>query len=129
MAEAVTGDIRKPDKVPDDKRKESEEMGVCLLRGSYPSMAAVPEYYEVWQLWNNPEDINGKIAHEVDMIQTMFQLLSYVNDYPECFTDDDLRKWLGERKAIQTVPGMNILRTVVLENKAFRKTLEKFGII
>jgi len=132
VAEAVTGDIEKPKKAEDPARyrdQESQEMGIWLLRGSYPSIAAVPESYEVWQLWDNKDDINGRIAHEIDILQTLFQLLTYINEYPECFEESDVTRWLRERNDIRTMPGRNILKNLILANATFRDILQKYHVI
>jgi len=133
VAEAVTGDIPKPikDLNPDYYRKqEDEEMGIFLLRGSYPGFADMPDYYNIWKSWNDKNDINGRIATELDVIQCLFQLLEYVNEYPLNFTDEnDLGSWLNSYLSVETDPGQKILKTVIFENYEYHDTLKKFGII
>lgn len=129
-AEAVTGDILKYEKQQNDHLRESQEMGICLLRSSYPSISASnEEYYNVWQLWNSPDNINGRVAREIDIIQTLFTLLTYVNEYPDKFEDSDLQRWLMEFKTIRTAPSCSLLRSVIVENHSFSNILVKYGII
>lgn len=130
IAEAVTGDILKYEKQQDDHLRESQEMGICILRSSYPSIAASnEEYYNTWQLWNSPDNINGRVAREIDVIQTLFTLLTYVNEYPDKFEAAELQRWLMEYRLIRTSPGCSILRSVISENQAFASVLKKFNVI
>ena len=124
IAESITGDIAKPRKrenLEKYQKWESEEMGLFMFRCSYPDVSIVPENYHIWQLWNKKDDdINGQIAHEMDTIQAMFQLLDYVCRYPECFQDEDVMKWLEERHEIRSAPGSKIYRTIIAESKRFQ---------
>ena len=130
VAEAVTGDILKYQKQENDHIRESQEMGICILRSSYPSIAASnEEYYNVWQLWNSSDNINGRIAREIDVIQTLFTLLTYVNEYPDKFEDAELQRWLMECRLIRTMPGCNLLKSAIYENQAFIPMLKKYGIV
>lgn len=133
MAEAVTGDIRRPDKETKKefyKKQENDEMGIMLLRGTYPSMPSQYERYKLWQKWDEQHrDINGRIAKELDLIQSMYMLLTYYGQYPERFKESEVRTWLSERSLIRTIPGSKVLRTVIMENQEFRPVLEKLDII
>ena len=133
VAESITGDIPRPKKSESPayyKQWEEEEMAIFLLRGSYPGLAYMPaEFYSIWQMWYDQDNINGCIAREVDLIQTMYQLLTYATQQPECFQDDDLRRWMEDRNEIRTAPGGSILNSVVLKNKNFEEILTRLGII
>lgn len=133
VAEAITGDIPQPIKAraPEHyKRWEEREMATFLLRGSYKGLANMPsEFYGIWQMWNDQDSINGCIAREVDLIQTMYQMLTYATMQPDCFQDDDVYRWMRDRSKIRTAPGISILNSVVLKNKEFERILTRLDII
>ena len=126
LAESVTGDIERPVKDLNPEfydQQESNEMAMCLLCGSYPSLPNQTYRYELWQEWPLRNTINAEIAKELDLIQTMFQLLTYYNAHPECFEISDIRRWMGDRYKIHTMIGRSILQQIVLENRDFQKIL------
>ena len=133
LAEAVTGDIRRPDKEEKRdyyKKLENDEMGILLLRGTYPGMPSQYQRYKLWQKWDEQHrDINGRIAKELDLIQTMYMLLTYYGQHPDQFTAEDVRRWLNERNLIRTIPGSEILRAVIMENQEFYPQLKTLNIL
>lgn len=130
MAEAITGDISRPQKKTAQYEEERNEMGIMLLRGTYPGLPSQFQRYQLWQLWDERRrDINGRIARELDLIQSMYMLLTYYGQYPDRFEERDVRTWMNERNLIRTIPGSMVLRTVIIENQNFRPTLEKLGIV
>ena len=136
VAEAITGDIPRPEKTESTenyeyhKQEEEKQMAIFLLRGSYPGMSNLPpEFYDIWKMWYDQGSINGCIAGEVDLIQTMYQMLTYATTQPDCFRDDDVRRWMRDRAEIRTAPGVSILNSVVLKNKDFEEILTRLGII
>lgn len=131
LAESVTGDIERPIKDLNPKyydRKESNEMAMCLLRGSYPSMPNQAFRYELWQEWPLRNTINSVIAKELDLIQTMFQLLTYYKAHPKCFEFADVKRWMNDRDKIRTAIGQNILHQVVLENRDFKEMIKAIDL-
>lgn len=127
LAEAVTGDIERPIKDLDPEfydQQESSEMAMCLLRGSYPNMPNQSYRYELWQEWPQQNTINGIIAKELDLIQTMYQLLTYYKKWPDCFELADLQRWMRDRYKVRTLIGRSILQQAVLENRDFQEVLE-----
>lgn len=131
LAESVTGDIERPvkDRRPEYyDQQESNEMAMCLLRGSYPSMPNQTYRYKLWQEWPQRNTINSQIAKELDLVQTMFQLLTYYNAHPDCFNLPDIRRWMNDRYKIRTNIGRNILQQVVLENRDFQEIIEAIAL-
>ena len=129
-AEAVTGDIPRPVKKQDPQKydkEEEKEMGIFLLRRSYPSIQSDMEAYYVWKEWNDSNSINGRIAREIDTIQAMYQLLIYLNENPERFEDKDMVvRWLNESKEVITKPGREILEKLITGNYAFKSILKEY---
>ena len=55
--------------------------------------------------------------------------MTYATTQPDCFRDDDVRRWMRDRAEIRTAPGRSILNSVVLKNKDFEEILTRLGII
>ena len=131
IAKTAAGNTPKPERRQDPKdsrREESDQMGVFLLRGSYPGMASMQEEYEIWQAWNDSRDINGRIAHEIDVIQTLFQFLTWASRYPERFQREELQQWMRRRSQVRSAPGTAILKMLILENQSFQRIFDRVGI-
>lgn len=126
LAEAVTGDIPRPKKSPAHFADEHTEMVSLLMKGTYPSVSNLSRQYSLWQAWHAGKTLNARIAKDLDLIQTLYQLLTYYEKYPDCFTLDDFWQWWSEdSSAIQTEIGKEIWRQVVCENREFQKSLKQ----
>lgn len=125
LAEAVTGDINKPDKQHDAdyyRMQDEKEMGILFLRDTYPIMPTQTQRYNIWKLWHSG-NYNALVAKDLDLIQTMYQLLTYRSRYPECINDQDFRRWMRERNDLKTELGVEIYRNVIQKNHRFTNQL------
>ncbi len=126
VGEAMIGDIVPEKKSVTDKEREksAEETYVKLI---FPYSTAE----ELVSLWNASEskgsnDINARIAKDIDHIQAVYQYCYYVTTKSDMFKPDDWNEWTKSMLA-STKMGMKIVYDAILDNAEFmkNKTLAK----
>lgn len=127
IAETLIGDVSKPvrDKNPNlYKELEEKEMAILFKRDTYPCFPSQQESAHIWPQWNAKNSFNGRLAHDLDLIQTMFQLLLYRQRHPTLIEKADFTVWMSERNKLDTPLGFEIYQLVIQQNKGFSKLLE-----
>lgn len=117
MAEAMMGDqvldLNEPAK---DLGKQNNLMRKLLVKGTYPNIANLTYYYNVWTGYYNGININAKVARDINLIQTVYTFFEYNSKYPEKFTDEDRDRWSKEKRKIETDIGYSIYEILVENN-------------
>lgn len=126
LAETVTGDIVRPVK---DKNKEyyktmeTAAMQDILFSGSYPSAVGMDEYLQLWKMWSAKNDINSRVAKDIDNIQTIYKFCDYYTRNPDLFTQEDVKYWLADINIIVTDIGKEIVEKIILNNPKFQDVI------
>ncbi|MBD5513734.1 MAG: HD domain-containing protein [Lachnospiraceae bacterium] len=126
MAEAELGDRVIPLNEPtSDLEGQNYVMKKLFLKGTYPDIANLTYYYNVWTGYYNGININAKVARDVNLIQTVYTFLEYYCRYEQKFTEDDLNIWLAEKNNLITDIGYNLFDRLITENSDFAGVLAK----
>ena len=125
LGEVVTGDIPKPQKIGNRTYDDNEDsiMRTFLLKGTYPEMTNLNEYYSLWEEWFDQETLNSHIAKDIDILQAMYQFCVYYKMYPEKFTDERRISWLNEYRDLKTEIGYELYERIIRNNPAFKQII------
>lgn len=117
IGEAAVGDTS-PYMNNYDEVKMKEDQFNRSIFSSWMYMDNV-DYSEQINLWdllhNNKDNINCKIAHELDIIQLLFEL-NKIKDKEKRFTEERLNEFYKIGNKIQTSVGKHIYKLIVEEN-------------
>lgn len=93
-----------------------------FLHGTYVHVADVYEYFELWDAWSKKynNDINVRIAKELDKIQFLFKYCSLTIDDKLDFTEQRKENILSEVENVTTSVGKKILKLIVIDNPVFK---------
>ena len=120
LAESVLGDqkirLNEPQK---ELKVQCEELRKLFLKGTYPDIANLTYYYNVWTGYYNGLNINARAARDLNLLQTVYTFCEYCCEYPEKFSEEDIRRWLNERTNLKTEIGHRLFKMLVTDNKAF----------
>lgn len=89
IGEAYTGDIVSTMKTDEQERKEQQIARAIFMSGTYAEVANLEYYKEIWEEFIKNSSINARLAHEIDKIENLVQLLVYkksgelINDFKE----------------------------------------------
>jgi len=120
LAETVLGDIPKPDKQSDIEGKYDKDedlmMKQLLLKGTYPSVANLDEYYQLWEEFRDQKTEDAKLAKDIDVIQAVYQFKKYQKKHPDNFPAERVQKWLDEYYALKTDFGRELFQRLIIDN-------------
>lgn len=120
MAEAKLGDQLVPLNEPSkDLIPQNRVMRKFLVKGTYPNVANLTYYYNVWTGYFNGVNINAKIARDINLIQTIYTFCEYYTRYPDKFSADDHSRWMQEKGKLETDIGFKIYEILVERNADF----------
>lgn len=94
-------------------------MKKIFLKGTYNEVANLDYFYNVWEHYEDTDDMNALIAKDIAVIQTIYSFCVYYDKYPEKFTDSDIEMWQMEKSRIRTEIGYNILEKLIEENQKY----------
>ena len=123
LGETITGDIPKPEKIgnPVYDNNEDDVMRKFFLKGTYPGMTNLMEYYSLWEEWYEQETYNSRIAKDLDTLQAMYQFCVYYLKYPDKFSEEKKDSWLAEYRDLKTEIGFSLYETLIRNNTLFRE--------
>ena len=120
MAEAIVGDqtisLCEPTK---ELKSQNEVLKKLFLKGTYPDIANLTHYYNVWTGYYNGININARTARDINLIQTVYTFCEYYCIYPDHFPAEDIRKWLSEKNNLKTDIGYQLFDRLITQNKEF----------
>ena len=121
MAQTVRGEGEKGVLVTRQLDLQDENVIVrkFFLKGTYPDIANLTYYYNVWTGYYNNLNINAKIARDVNLIQAIYTFCEYYSKFPNNFTPDDLREWKNKKAKIVTEIGYDIYNRMIVYNSDF----------
>ena len=84
LAESALGDqqinLAEPQK---ELKSQNEVLKKLFLKGTYPGVANLTYYYNVWTGYYNGLNINSRVARDLNLIQTVYTFCEYCCAYPE----------------------------------------------
>lgn len=121
LGETETGDVPKPLKVgkPEYDENENKVMSALFLKGTYPGMPNLNEFYELWSEWRDQKTINARIAKDLDILQALYQFCTYYTKFPDKFTDEKRLSWLSEYRDLNTEIGIQLYERIIRSNSEF----------
>ena len=107
---------------------EDAAIRVLLQRGSYSSVSNMSKSYELWNKYRDEMDINAKIAHDIDVIHTIYRFCLYYLESKDNFTAEEVQAFLKYRDEIVTQIGWPIYNKVVKNNPLFIDIKEELDL-
>lgn len=125
MADAMlglsSGSLAKPDK---DLKEQNEYIRKMFLKGTFPDVANMTYYYNIWTGYYNCRNINSRIARDINLIQTVDTFFSYFIEDMDKFSIDTLREWLGKSDSLSTNIGYDLFERIISHNSVYRKAVD-----
>ncbi len=126
MAEAELEDRVIPLNEPTmDLESQNHIMKKLFLKGTYPDIANLTYYYNIWTGYYNGININAKVARDVNLVQTVYTFLEYYCRYEDKFTEDELKTWLDEKDNLTTDIGYSLFDRLITDNSDFAHIVMK----
>ncbi len=115
LAERYVGDKLPEETTQEHKIKENEWMHKIFMHDTYNEIANMDAYRDIWENFDlSSGNINGRIAKEIDIIQSIYQFCIYKKMGAE-FPADKEEEWKKEKNNIRTEIGRKILKQIVLD--------------
>lgn len=122
FGEIDIGDIKRGLKTKEQKEREASSIAEFLAI-AYAGSDKGAEILKFWKDMEsgNPQNINSKIAKEIDYIQGAYQYFTYCVEKKAMPGDASCREWLNEvnNKNIKTKLGREIRRRSIIHNELF----------
>lgn len=125
MAEAHVGD--KATSLIEPKKELKEQNDVLkklFLKGTYPNIANLTYYYNIWTGYYNGINTNARIARDMNLLQTVYTFCEYYCKYPEKFSAEQVGGWIGEKASLNTEIGHRLFDRLINNNSDFRCIFE-----
>ena len=124
MAEAALGDQKTS--ISEDKKdlkEQSEVLKKLFLKGTYPYIANLTYYYNVWTGYYNGVNTNARTARDINLLQSIYTFCEYYCAYPNKFTREDVNNWMKEKSKLKTELGYQLFDRLITNNHEFVKAL------
>lgn len=126
MAEAVLGDC--PESLCEPTKELKQEdlwMRKMFLKGTYPEVANMNRYYEVWEKYYVGQCINARIARDINLIQTVNTFYAYFCAEPEKYSLETINQWKAEGDNLGTRLGYELFDRIIRKNPRYRKATDR----
>ena len=124
MAEAELGDqVGSFDEPRDSLTEHDFIMRKLLLKGSYPNIASLTYYYDIWDEYFEGDDLNARIARDINIIQSVYTFKEYTSAYPDKFCENDRYIWMENKNKIDTEIGYSIYEKLIENNEDYSRSL------
>ena len=125
MADSLLGDcpssLSEPTK---ELKRQNVLMRKLFLKGTYPEVANMTHYYNVWTGYYNGQNINARIARDINLIQTANTFFEYFSKDPLSGSVEQVKKWLGESNKLSTDLGYDLFERIILRHPKYRKATD-----
>nr|WP_302613867.1 TIR domain-containing protein [uncultured Bacteroides sp.] len=101
-------------------KTENTIMRKFFLKGTYPDVANLTYFYNVWTGYYNGVNINAKIAQDINLIQSIYTFCEYYSENKSKFTKSDVQEWMTAKAKIITEIGYEIYDRMIVNNSAFK---------
>ncbi len=126
MAEAILGDssgsLSEPTK---ELKNQNTLLKKMFMKGTYPEVANMTHYYNVWTGYYQGQNINARIARDINLIQTVNTFFTYCGEHPEKFTKKDVLHWLSEADKLSTDMGYDLFERIISDNHVHRRIIDE----
>lgn len=124
LAEADMGDqtisLNEPTR---ELKKQNDVLKKLFVKGTYPDMANLTYFYNVWTGYYNGTGINARVARDINLLQTIYTFCEYYCKYPDHFGLSDVKKWMMEKSNLKTELGYELFERLIVNNQAFKKVI------
>ena len=126
MAESIIGDQQESLSEPKKELKEHNNVIKKLfLKGTYPEVSNMTYYYNIWTGYYNGQNINARIARDINLIQTTNTFFDYFVRNPEKFTLETVGEWRAKGNKLSTDIGYELFDRIITRNPIYRKCIDK----
>ncbi len=120
LAEAELGDQLMPlDEPTSDLKIQNSVMRKLFVKGTYPEVANMTNYYNIWTGYYNGINLNAKIARDINLIQTVYTFCEYYTKYPTKFKKEEIKEWLNYQGKLTTDIGYSIWNQLITNNSIY----------
>ena len=106
IGESYTGDIVSTQKTDEQKFVERQITRAIFMSSTYSEVSSLAYYKEIWDEFIKNSTINARVAHEIDKIENLVQILIYRKAGKSI---SDFEQWKGYlRSRMVTALGKNI---------------------
>lgn len=103
LAEAELGDqVLELDEPSKELKVHNEVLRKLFVKGTYPQVANLTYYYNIWTGYYNGTNINARIARDVNTIQTSYAFFEYYSQFQEHFSDGEVLIWNQNQEKLST---------------------------
>lgn len=125
MAEAAIGDQTTSLIEPKKELKEQNDvLRKLFLKGTYPNIANLTYYYNVWTGYYNGINTNARIARDMNLLQTVYTFCEYFCKNPDKFTAAQVKLWINEKASLKTDLGHQLFDRLINNNSDFECIFE-----
>lgn len=126
MAEAILGDcpiqLSEPTK---ELKAQNVVLRKLFMKGTYPDVANMTHYYDVWADYYQGQSINSRVARDVNLIQTVNTFFECFIENPNKFDLSTVNEWKAKGEALSTDIGYALFDRIILRNPLYRKAVDK----
>lgn len=105
-------------------KNENIVMRKMFLKGTYPNIANLTYYYNVWSDYYEGIGINSRIAKDINLVQTIFNLFEHILEDSQKYSNDYVQKLLKEENKLTTEIGYQLFERLVRKN--FESVIKNF---
>ena len=124
MAEAVLGDtadsLAEPTK---ELKRQNALLRKLFLKGTYPEVANMNRYYDVWTRYFMGQNVNARVARDINLIQTVNTFFAYFLENPKQPLET-VKGWLAEGEKLSTDLGYELFDRIIVRNPHYRKAVD-----
>lgn len=114
LAEAEIGDqVISLDEPSKDLKEQNTVLRKLFVKGTYPQIANLTYYYNVWTGYYNGMNINARIARDINTIQTSYTFFEYYLRYPDHFSPNELLVWRKNQEKLNTEIGFRLWEQLI----------------
>lgn len=125
MAEAAIGDQTTSLIEPKKELKEQNDvLKKLFLKGTYPNIANLTYYYNIWTGYYNDININARIARDINLLQTVYTFCEYFCKMPDRFSSTQVKIWLNEKSSLKTDLVHQLFDRLINNNADFESVFE-----
>lgn len=103
-----------------DLQKQNTVLRKLFMKGTYPCMANLTYYYNIWAGYYSGSNINARVARDMNILQTVYTFCEYYLRYPQCFSSGDITEWRRNQGRLTTEIGFSLWQRLIEENQAYQ---------
>lgn len=116
------------DKIDEIRSEESIFNKGLFVNGVHSDIADLTEYLQLWKEWElDRDDINIKIAKEIDKIHMIYKMLRLINETDIILKEGRIKKFFAEKRNIKTELGKKIYDIIITSNKDFVELIKLYN--